>query len=255
MDRRRWTPTETWKLVNLVKENYDFLFGAINPSKTRQMIDLKWKKIADSINSMGSGKVPLTVDQVSKKWTDLKSSTKLVVMKYKKGQIQTGGGINTAKEPTELQWAISTIIGSQATQGIKGTALCDSSIPDASRKALVAAQGHLPSSPSRSSVAVLTEAAPCPQTPIHNYIARDSEGTTAPTAFLTKRRKTPKQQQLDQNRELLKTESELMDAVGGIRDELQQTNSILSGILFEMKRKNDLADSTVSELPAMYYNN
>ena len=61
-----------------------------------------------------------------------------------------------------------------------------------------------------------------------------------PSPYLLKRpKKTPKEQQLEQNKELLQTEGELLNAVVGIRDELQQTNSALHGILYELKRLVD----------------
>ena len=229
-DRRRWTPAEASKLVDLVSADFAFLFESLNPSKTKQMVDSRWAEITQKINSMGNGKVRLTVEQVTKKWIDLKSTAKMTVMKYRKGQRQTGGGENVAKTPSALQWKINSLLGTPATEGIPGTEFCDSSLSEPARVAIVAAS-------SSQSPATTTQL---------------EESASTPSPFLKKRpRKTPRQQQLEQNNELLKTENEMLDATVGIRDELQQTNSILSGILYEIKRSNDLKELELEQKGSM----
>ena len=214
-DRRRWTSAETSKVVDLIQENYSFLFETISNAKSKKDIDEKWDEITAQVNALGSGKVRLTTDQVQRKWSDLKSTTKILVMKYRKGQTRTGGGNNDAKEPTELQWKIHRIIGSAASSGIVGAESCDSS----QRVARVTS-----TSQSHCNISITS-----PQPTTTTEQSRSSP-------YLIKRpKKTPKQQQLEQNRELLKTEGELMDAVVGIRDEIQQMNSTLTGILYEFK--------------------
>ena len=42
-------------LVELVGATYNFLTGALSNSKTKQMIDAKWRSIALTINSLGHG--------------------------------------------------------------------------------------------------------------------------------------------------------------------------------------------------------
>ena len=46
-DRRRWLAAESAKLVELIQENYSFIFEALNPGKTRKMVDDKWTEITD----------------------------------------------------------------------------------------------------------------------------------------------------------------------------------------------------------------
>lgn len=249
--------------MQLVKADYHFLFDAVSESKTKKDINAKWDSFTLAINSMCSGKQTLTTDQVVKKWTDLKSSAKLSVMKYRKAQWKTGGGQNKAKEPTEQQWLINSIIGEQATQGIPGAETCDSSMTTESRLALVTSSSSsassIPASPqlatilSSSSTSSTTSVLPSGSGAPGTELPSSSQNT--PNAFLHKRRKTPRQVQLDQNEKLLKTESEVMDAVAGIRDELQQTNSILAGILFEMKRSNDLKEAHVQHDQVVNLNN
>ena len=76
---RRWSAAESAKLVELIQENYSFIFEALNPGKTRKMVDDKWAEITDSINALAAGNSTLTVDQVCKKWTELKSASKCAV--------------------------------------------------------------------------------------------------------------------------------------------------------------------------------
>ena len=166
----------------------------------------------------------------------MKSHAKHTVMKYKKGMNQTGGGVNTAKKPTDLQYTIASMLGPNATEGIANAQMCDSSIPESTRRALT-----LTAVEPMQTVAVLqTVSTDCTSTTPSSSSSTSASPAASSTAFLNKRRKTPRQQQLEQGEELLKTESLLMDAVSGVRDELQHTNSILAGILFEMKRSNEL---------------
>ena len=65
--RRRWEDYEIEKLIDLVEANYEFLFSAFTPAKTKHMVDSKWKSITESINSIGFGHIPLNVTQIRKK--------------------------------------------------------------------------------------------------------------------------------------------------------------------------------------------
>ena len=65
-ERRRWTANETAKLVELMHDNYAYLYEAFNPGKTKQHVDQRWEDIRDSINALGEGKSKLSVEQVSK---------------------------------------------------------------------------------------------------------------------------------------------------------------------------------------------
>ena len=48
----RFTQEEVNLLVSLVSQNYDFLASSLSASKTKGMVDQKWKWIADSINEL-----------------------------------------------------------------------------------------------------------------------------------------------------------------------------------------------------------
>lgn len=76
---------------------------------------------------MGEGRTALTIDQVTKKWSDLKSKSKSAVMNYKKSMGKTGGGSNSVKKPSEVHYKVTAIVGKAATEIIPGTAECDTS--------------------------------------------------------------------------------------------------------------------------------
>ena len=83
--------------------------------------------ITAEVNSLGDGKCVLTVEQVQKKWADLKSQSKSAIMKYNKAIGKTGGGTNSVKQPSEVQYKVVGIIGRSATKVICGTEECGTS--------------------------------------------------------------------------------------------------------------------------------
>ena len=72
---RRWTQEEVELLVDLVKDNYTFLTGALTNAKTKSMVDSKWRDIASVINSLAKG-TPFSTEKIKKKLFDVKSRAK-----------------------------------------------------------------------------------------------------------------------------------------------------------------------------------
>ena len=114
---RRWSNDEVEILVELVGNNYEFLTGSLNVSKTKSMVDQKWEELTANINSINAGPA-FEVEQVKKKWFDTKSLAKKAVAEYKRECRKPGGGVNTAVTPTELQFKIANIIGPIFTEKI-----------------------------------------------------------------------------------------------------------------------------------------
>ena len=55
--RRRWSAAESAKFLELIQENYSFIFEALNPGKTRKMVDDKWDdKLNNRFNKCTSGR-------------------------------------------------------------------------------------------------------------------------------------------------------------------------------------------------------
>ena len=64
---------------------------------------------------------PYPEKKVKGKWFDLKSISKKAVAAYKKESAKTGGGVNKAETPPDLQFKISEMIGKVCTEGVPGT--------------------------------------------------------------------------------------------------------------------------------------
>ena len=112
---RRFTQEQVNLLVSLVSQNHDFLTSSLSASKTKGMVDQKWKWIADSINELNfvtDADNLFSVEKIKRKWFDLKSISKKVVALYNKELSKTGGKACKAKVPSDLQFEIAEIIGS-----------------------------------------------------------------------------------------------------------------------------------------------
>ena len=123
---RRFTQEEVNLLVSLVSQNYDFLTSSLSASKTKRMVDQKWKWIADSVNELNSvtdADNLFSVEKIKRKWFDLKSISKKAVALYNKEQSKTGGGPCKAEVPPDLQFKIAEIIGSVCTSRCAGNSI------------------------------------------------------------------------------------------------------------------------------------
>ena len=73
---RLWNELETNLLLDLVERNYQFLTGPLHPGKNRKKVTDKWEAITNKVNALGLSSRPLKLEQVKKKWHDLKSLSK-----------------------------------------------------------------------------------------------------------------------------------------------------------------------------------
>jgi len=71
-------------MLDQVEKNYGLLVGAAHVTKKRHVINAKWEEITRRVNaSRGESSRDLTVQQVKKKWFDMKCSAKREVNKWK----------------------------------------------------------------------------------------------------------------------------------------------------------------------------
>ena len=127
--QRKWKPGEFDLLIDLVKDNYSFLTDGLHPGKTKPIVNTKWHEITHQINSLGLHPIPLTMQQVRKKWQDEKSLTKKKNTGVKRSRQKTGGGQNEEPDLTERQQKIKSIIPAVALNGIPNTNACDTLAP------------------------------------------------------------------------------------------------------------------------------
>ena len=62
---RRWTPEEVELLIDLMRDNYTFLTGALTNAKTKSMVNNKWRDIASAINSLDK-RTPFLIEKFQK---------------------------------------------------------------------------------------------------------------------------------------------------------------------------------------------
>jgi len=81
---RFWTDKDVKLMLDQVEKNYGLLVGAAHVTKKRHIINAKWEEITRRVNaSRGESSRDLTVQQVKKKWFDMKCSAKREVNKWK----------------------------------------------------------------------------------------------------------------------------------------------------------------------------
>ena len=89
------------------------------------MVEKRWSEIVLQINALGAFSPPLSVQQVKKKWADLKLLSKRAVARWNAEVKRTGGGTNAVPKPSETQFRIAAFIGWVNTEGIAATDNCD----------------------------------------------------------------------------------------------------------------------------------
>ena len=87
---QRWIQEKLELLVDLVKDSYTFLTGALTNAKTKSMMDYKWRDIESASNSLAK-ETPFLTEKIKKKWFDVKSRAKRDVALFKKETGWTGG--------------------------------------------------------------------------------------------------------------------------------------------------------------------
>ena len=70
-------------MIDLLKDNYTYLTGALTNAKTKSMVDNKWRDIAGAINSLAKRKL-FSTEKMKTKWFDVKSRAKRDVVLFKK---------------------------------------------------------------------------------------------------------------------------------------------------------------------------
>ena len=219
--RRRWSDEEEDMLLGFVESHYDFLTSKVHAGKSKKDVEEKWNRLTNQINALGG--VTLTVKQVTKKWSDMKSIAKQAKTAYEKESKATGGGPNKAPIPTPLQYRICDIIGTVNTAGIPNTDELDT---DASIPAPTAQLALVPI-PQPS-------IAPTPTSLNLGNAGEGSENTPS------KRHNKSKRDVRDE--EILSVERELVRKVDDLNAALLGTNAILAEMLNEMRRSNALQE-------------
>jgi len=108
-----FTPGEIEKLKSEVEARKSILFGSFSSTLTKARNNLAWKSVTSEINKVGSKN--RQVEQVKRKWENLKSD-----VKGKPKMRKTGGGEAESKLPTSDENRMMGIIGTSSIRGISG---------------------------------------------------------------------------------------------------------------------------------------
>ena len=148
--------------------------------------------------------------------------------KYKLESKRTGGGTNTAKQPSELQMRIADIIGVAFTKCICGTKECD-----ASEELMQLEKDENASCSSWSSNTTFLE--PTDKATFGDILINSDE---TDQKISSKRLKLSKREA--QNLEILQAEKEIVLAVNTMKDELKRTNTLIDHIVEKIKKRNEI---------------
>ena len=242
MGGRVWADSETALLVQLVLECYKYLTSGVDQRKSKRDVDSKWRDITNRINAVGANANPLHVQQVKKKWFDIKSKAKKAVSQYKAEAQKTGGGRNNQPEPTETQYRIADALGESNITGIPGTELCDTGLlgPTSSPQSSTALSSLLneinESDEFHNTLMPLQGPNACPVSreliPERNNV----DATPSPQPPAKRRRK-----ELQSDR-IISIQEELVSAVRESGPLLNEINATQKDILVELKKSNDLKE-------------
>ena len=113
---KNFTKTELLALVDAIEARRKFLFGPLQgPTLTQYHRDRAWEKVVEAVNA-----VARTVNDIKKKFKDLKTRTKQKANAFKRSTKKTGGGENEETPLNEMEQKIISFIGTESIEGIAG---------------------------------------------------------------------------------------------------------------------------------------
>ena len=103
-------------LVSKIQEKSDVLFTRFSDTVSNKKKKMAWVEVQNSINA--TSLVPRTLEEIKKKWDDIKRSTKKRAVEVKKDRTVTGGGSNEADPLTPMEEMVVSLIGEQKVYGL-----------------------------------------------------------------------------------------------------------------------------------------
>ncbi|XP_064639555.1 nuclear apoptosis-inducing factor 1-like [Lineus longissimus] len=119
--KANFSETEKRVLLSDVEKYYSIINGKFGDSVTMQRKNETWKKITDHVNAAST--CLRTVDEIKKKWEDLKTRTKRKATGIKKTVNETGNvplKDTPVEQLTDVENRIVGLLGVIRTQGIDG---------------------------------------------------------------------------------------------------------------------------------------
>lgn len=116
--KAKFTDRELESLVDNVSIQYTVISAKFSDVLTNKHKIEAWRKVKESVNAVGTS--ARTVEEIRRKWDDLKSRTKKKASDHKKNIIGTGGGEPPADDLSEIEQKIIDLIGNTVVYGITG---------------------------------------------------------------------------------------------------------------------------------------
>lgn len=113
--KTKFTECEIEVLLTEVETRKHVLFGSLKEGISNRIKKLQWQNIADAINKVGSE--TRTLDEVKKKWYDIKLDAKKRIAAYNRSAAGTGGG-KGLKTPSDPDTRVVGIIGDVMLSGV-----------------------------------------------------------------------------------------------------------------------------------------
>lgn len=112
----RFTEKEVDALIAKVHQNSEVLFSRFSDTITNKKKKMAWGEVQTSVNA--TSVVPRSVDEVRKKWDDVKRLTKKRAAGVRKDQTLTGGGERSILPLTNTEEIVVSLIGEERIYGI-----------------------------------------------------------------------------------------------------------------------------------------
>uniref|UniRef100_A0AAV2JZY1 Myb/SANT-like DNA-binding domain-containing protein n=1 Tax=Knipowitschia caucasica TaxID=637954 RepID=A0AAV2JZY1_KNICA len=129
--KKNFSSSELEVLLLEVTRRKKTLFSSLSAGCTNTNKKEAWEAVWRAVDAVsGEGR---SIEEVRKKWFDLKSETKRHIAKHRRETQRTGGGAANTMPMSDLDQRIGAIIGETALSGVPSTESLDTDGPDATR--------------------------------------------------------------------------------------------------------------------------
>jgi hypothetical protein len=118
----RFLDREVDVLVNKVHEKSNILFSKFSDTVSNKKKKTAWVEVQTSVNA--TSLVPRSLEEIKKKWDDVKRTTKKRAVDVRKDRTVTGGGESNADPLTPMEEIVVSLIGEQKVYGLSNGVDC-----------------------------------------------------------------------------------------------------------------------------------
>ena len=113
--KKNFSSSEVEVLLQEITQRKKIIFSSLSAGCTNTNKKEAWEAVTRAVDAVsGEGR---TIEDVKKKWFDLKCETKRTIAKFRREMQRTGGGTADTTPMSELDQRIGAIIGETALSG------------------------------------------------------------------------------------------------------------------------------------------